>query len=164
MINSTLCYLEKDGAWLMLHRVKKTQDPNAGKWIGVGGKFEEGESPRECVIREVREETGLSLTKLRFRGLVTFVSDLYETEYMHLFTAAQWEGTLSPERCEACNEGVLRWIPIKEVETLPLWEGDRYFLKALREREDFFTLKLVYEGDSLKKVVWEDDEKEAEHA
>ena len=144
MILSTLCYIEKDGCWLMLHRVKKKNDLNHDKWIGVGGKFEEGESPEDCLLREVQEETGLRLTQYRFRGIVTFVSDRYETEYMHLFTAHGFEGELT-----VCDEGELRWVEKDEVLSLPLWEGDREFLRLLREDAPFFSLKLVYQGDKL---------------
>lgn len=144
MKNTTLCYVEQDGKYLMLLRNKKKQDENAGKWIGVGGKFEEGESPQDCLLREVQEETGLRLTQYRFRGIVTFVSDRYETEYMHLFTAHGFEGELIP-----CDEGELRWVEKEEVLSLPLWEGDREFLRLLREDAPFFSLKLVYQGDKL---------------
>ena len=144
MKNTTLCYVEQDGKYLMLLRNKKKQDENAGKWIGVGGKFEEGESPQDCLLREVQEETGLRLTQYRFRGIVTFVSDQYETEYMHLFTAHGFEGERIP-----CDEGKLRWVEKDEVLSLPLWEGDREFLRLLREDAPFFSLKLVYQGDKL---------------
>lgn len=144
MKNTTLCYVEQDGKYLMLLRNKKKQDENAGKWIGVGGKFEEGESPQDCLLREVQEETGLHLTQYRFRGIVTFVSDRYETEYMHLFTAHGFEGELT-----ACDEGELKWVEKDEVLSLPLWEGDREFLRLLREDAPFFSLKLVYQGDKL---------------
>lgn len=144
MKNTTLCYVEQDGKYLVLLRNKKKQDENAGKWIGVGGKFEEGESPQDCLLREVQEETGLRLTQYRFRGIVTFVSDRYETEYMHLFTAHGFEGELIP-----CDEGELRWVEKDEVLSLPLWEGDREFLRLLREDAPFFSLKLVYQGDKL---------------
>ena len=144
MILSTLCYIEKDGCWLMLHRTKKKNDINHDKWLGIGGKFEEGESPEECLLREVREETGLTLTDYRFRGLVTFVSDEAPTEYMHLFTATGFTGTL-----RECDEGRLEWIPIGEVGRLPLWQGDRLFLSLLRQEGPFFSLNLEYRGDRL---------------
>ena len=146
---STLCYLEKDGQYLMLHRVKKKNDMNEGKWIGVGGHFEDGESPEECVLREVKEETGYTLTSYQYRGVVTFVFAEEETEYMSLFTADGFTG----EPIE-CNEGVLKWIDKKEVLNLNLWEGDKIFLKLLDEKIPFFSLKLVYsfEGE-LKKAV-----------
>ena len=148
MILSTLCYIEKDGCWLMLHRVKKKNDVNHDKWIGIGGKFEEGESPEDCLLRETREETGLTLTEYRFWGLVTFVSDEAPTEYMHLFTATGFTGTL-----QECDEGTLEWVPIKQVETLPLWQGDRLFLELLQREERFFSLKLRYEGERLAEAV-----------
>lgn len=148
MILSTLCYIEKDGCWLMLHRVKKKNDLNHDKWIGVGGKFEEGESPEDCLLREVGEETGLTLTDYRFRGLVTFVSDEAATEYMHLFTATGFSGTLRD-----CDEGTLEWVPIPQVETLPLWQGDKLFLRLLQTEKDFFSLKLRYVGDHLVQAV-----------
>lgn len=148
MILSTLCYIEKDGCWLMLHRVKKKNDVNHDKWIGIGGKFEEGESPEDCLLRETREETGLTLMEYRFRGLVTFVSDEAPTEYMHLFTATGFTGTL-----QECDEGTLEWVPIKQVETLPLWQGDRLFLELLQREERFFSLKLRYEGERLAEAV-----------
>ena len=144
MKNTTLCYVEQEGKYLMLLRNKKAEDENAGKWIGVGGKFQEGESPQDCLLREVREETGLRLTRYRFRGIVTFVSDRYETEYMHLFTAQGFEGELTP-----CDEGELRWVEKEKVLSLPLWEGDREFLRLLWEDAPFFSLKLVYQGDRL---------------
>lgn len=148
MKNTTLCYIERNDAYLMLHRVKKQQDPNAGKWIGVGGKFEENESPDDCLLREVQEETGLTLTHWQCRGIVTFVSDEWPTEYMHLFTADAFTGTLTD-----CNEGTLAWVPRREVLDLNLWEGDRVFLKLLSEDAPFFLLKLVYRGDTLTQVV-----------
>ena len=141
---TTLCYLEKDGCYLMLHRTKKENDLNRDKWIGVGGKFEAEESPEECALREVREETGLTMTKYRFRGLVTFVSDEWGTEYMHLFTCTGFTGTL----CD-CDEGELTWLPKGELLKKNLWAGDKLFLRALDERQDFFTLKLVYHGEEL---------------
>lgn len=149
MILATLCYIEKEDCYLMLHRVKKEVDCNKGKWIGVGGKFEEGESPEECLLREVKEETGLTLTNYRFRGIVTFLSDAWEGEYMHLFTADAYEGELSEATMKNCPEGELKWIPKMELETLNLWEGDKIFLKLLQERDTFFSLKLRYEGDTL---------------
>ena len=144
MINSTLCYLERGDQYLMLHRVKKKGDLNHDKWIGVGGKFEEGESPEDCILRETREETGLTLTAYRYRGLVTFVSDQAPTEYMHLFTATEWTGTPHP-----CDEGDLAWIGKRALRELPMWEGDRIFLRLLEEETPFFSLKLKYEGDRL---------------
>jgi len=144
MINSTLCYLERGDEYLMLHRVKKKNDMNHDKWIGVGGKFEDKESPEDCILRECFEETGLTLTEYRYRGLVTFVSDLYPTEYMHLFTATGWTGDPHP-----CDEGELAWIRKAELLSLPLWEGDKIFLRLLDTDAPFFSLKLKYEGETL---------------
>lgn len=144
---TTLCYIEKENQYLMLYRGKKENDCNQGKWIGVGGKFEPGESPEECLLREVKEETGLTLTSYRFRGLVTFVSDEWEDEVMCLFTADGFEGDL-----QECSEGTLRWVDKREVPNLNLWEGDRVFLNMLLNKEDFFTLKLRYEGEKLVEV------------
>lgn len=144
MRNTTLCYLERDGQYLMLHRVKKSHDVNHGKWIGVGGKFEFQESPEDCLLREVREETGLTLKSWRYRGIVTFLYNDDEAEYMHLFTADGWTGTLKD-----CAEGELRWVPRAEVESLNLWQGDRIFLALLARDEPFFSLKLTYRGDDL---------------
>ncbi|MCD8142434.1 MAG: 8-oxo-dGTP diphosphatase [Clostridiales bacterium] len=144
MKNTSLCYIEQDGKYLLLHRVKKAQDENQGKWIGVGGKFEPKESPEECVLREAREETGLTLTRYRLRGIVTFVSDRYETEYMYLFTADGFTGTLTDT-----EEGVLQWVDKGAVLSLPHWEGDRLFLELLAKDAPFFSLKLEYQGDTL---------------
>ena len=149
MYLTTLCYIERDGKYLMLHRVKKEQDINEGKWIGVGGKFEKDESPEECLLREVREETGLILTSWRYRGIVTFISARGETEYMSLFTADGFRGEVGE-----CSEGVLRWIDRKEVMDLNLWEGDRIFLRLLEKERPFFSLKLVYdENDRLTEAL-----------
>lgn len=145
MKNTTLCYIENpQGEYLMLHRVKKENDLNRDKWIGVGGKFEDGESPEECVLRETLEETGLTLTDWRYRGIVTFVSDRWETEYMHLFTATGWTG-----RLHECDEGVLEWVSREQFRGLPQWEGDRIFLRLIEEDAPFFSLKLRYEGEHL---------------
>ena len=145
MKNTTLCYLEQDGCLLMLHRVKKVNDENQDKWIGVGGKLEDRESPEDCLLREVREETGLTLERWRYRGLVTFVSDKWETEYMHLYTADKFSGTM-----KECDEGNLEWVPREQVEHLPIWEGDKIFLRMIADPETpFFSLKLVYRGDTL---------------
>lgn len=145
MKNTTLCYIENErGDYLMLHRVKKENDCNRDKWIGVGGKFEDGESPEECVLRETLEETGLTLTDWRYRGIVTFVSDRWETEYMHLFTATGWTG-----RLHECDEGVLEWVSREQFRGLPQWEGDRIFLRLIEEDVPFFSLKLRYEGEYL---------------
>lgn len=171
---TTLCYIEKEGKYLMLHRVKKHHDINAGKWIGVGGHVENGETPEECLLREVKEETGLRLTAYRLRGLVTFLSDVCEPELMCVFTADAFDGEMiecdegelgwvapseeAPERPDeatsagliACNEGVLRWVDKTEVLALPTWEGDRVFLERLLSGDErFFSIKLRYEGDHL---------------
>ena len=148
MQNTTLCYLEKDGKYLMLYRKGKQNDVNEGKWLGVGGHFEEGESPYDCVIREVFEETGLALADARYRAVVTFASDAYESEQMHLFTSTDFVGELID-----CNEGALSWVDKDKVLSLPMWEGDSVFLKLLREREDFFSLKLEYHGDRLLRAI-----------
>ncbi len=148
MLNTTLCYIEQDGKYLMLHRVKKKNDINHDKWIGIGGKFEDKESPEDCALREVREETGLTLTSYAYRGLVTFVSDRYETEYMHLFTADGFTGELID-----CDEGTLEWVDKALVPTLPTWAGDRIFLDLLARDVPFFSLKLEYVGDTLVRAV-----------
>lgn len=144
MKHTTLCYPFRDGQYLMLHRVKKERDANRDKWIGIGGKFLDGESPEECLLREVWEETGLRLKSWRYRGIVTFVSDIWETEYMHLFTADEWEGTLTD-----CDEGELAWVDCAAVEKLPIWEGDKIFLRLMAGDVPFFSLKLRYEGEKL---------------
>ena len=143
-INSTLIYVERGDEYLMLHRTKKENDLNHDKWIGIGGKFEENESPEDCMLREAREETGLTLTNWRYRGIVTFISDTWETEYMHLFTADDWTGEL-----KEWDEGDLEWIKKSELLKLKLWEGDKIFLRLLDTDEPFFSLKLKYEGDTL---------------
>ncbi len=148
MRNTSLCYIECDGKYLLLHRVKKETDENKDKWIGIGGKFEEGESPEDCMLREVREETGLSLSAWRFRGIVTFVSDQWGTEYMHLFTSDSFSG-----RLKSCDEGELEWIDKPRLYELPIWEGDRIFLRLLEENAPFFSLKLCYAGDRLSLAV-----------
>lgn len=141
---STLCYIEKDGRYLMLHRTKKENDVNHDKWIGVGGKFEPDEMPEECLLREVLEETGLRLLKYRYRGILTFLADGWESEYIHLYTATEFEGEMTD-----CREGVLEWVLKEEIESLPIWEGDKIFLRLLREDAGFFSLKLKYQGDEL---------------
>lgn len=145
---TTLCYPERDGQYLMLHRVKKKNDVNHDKWIGVGGHFEDGESPEDCMLREVLEETGLTVTKFAYRGIVTFVSDRDPCEYMHLFTTSEWTGEM-----KECNEGDLQWIDKKALYDLTLWEGDRIFLRLLDKDIPFFSLKLVYHGDKLTDAV-----------
>ena len=141
---TTLCYLEKDDSYLMLHRVTKKNDINHDKWIGVGGHFEKGESPEDCLKREVMEEIGLSLGSFEFRGIVTFVSDHSEAQYMHLFTSKDFSGTIID-----CDEGKLEWVPIEKIDSLELWEGDRIFLRLLKEKAPFFSLKLVYKNGVL---------------
>lgn len=141
---TTLCYLEQGDRYLLLHRTKKEHDENRDKWIGVGGKFRDGESPEDCLLREVREETGLTLERYRFRGIVTFVSDIYPCEYMHLFTADRWSGVQ-----QVCREGDLEWLPKSTLATLPTWEGDRIFLDLLERNAPFFSLKLIYRGETL---------------
>ena len=148
MINTTLCYIEKDGKYLMLHRIKKKNDLNHDKWIGVGGKFIDKESPEDCLIREALEETGLTLTDYEYRGIVTFISDMYETEYMHLFKATGFSGQI-----KECDEGVLEWIEKDKLRSIPQWEGDKIFLDLLDKDVPFFSLKLQYEGDFLRLAV-----------
>ena len=135
---TTLCYIEKDDSYLMLHRVSKKHDVNKDKWIGIGGHFEENESPEECLLREAKEETGLTLTNWSFRGIVTFISEGWDTEYMCLYTADGYEGEMIP-----CNEGVLEWVKKEDLLKLNLWEGDKIFLKLLQENAPFFSLKLA---------------------
>lgn len=147
MKNTTLCYIEKDGCYLLLHRIKKENDLNHDKWIGIGGKFEENESPEDCLKREVWEETGLMLTDWRYCGIVTFLSDRWEGEYMHLFHATGFTGQLHD-----CDEGKLEWMPKERFAQLPQWEGDKIFLRLMEEGAPFFSLKLRYEGDRLVEV------------
>ena len=137
---TTLCYIEKDGRWLMMHRVKKDQDENAGKWIGIGGHLEENESPEECIRRECREEAGMELQDLRLRGIITFILPAWGNELTFLYTART-----DREDLPACEEGILKWVPIPEVLRLPLWEGDKVFLPLLYEKADLFSLKLIYD-------------------
>lgn len=146
---TTLCYLERDDCYLMMHRVKKKNDINQDKWIGVGGHAEDYESPEDCLLREVREETGLTLTAYRFRGIVTFALLGAETQYMCLYTATGWTGELS----EDCTEGVLEWVKKDRIRELPLWVGDWVFFRLLEEDAPFFSLKLVYDGDALMECV-----------
>ena len=141
---TSLCYIEKDNEYLMLHRVKKKVDVNKGKWVGIGGGFDDGESPHECAVREIFEETGLKAVNPRLRGIITFVSDKWENEQMFLFTVTDFSGEL-----KVCDEGDLAWVDKDKIAELNIWEGDKIFLKMLEEREDFFTLKFVYEGDKL---------------
>ncbi len=148
MKNTTLCYIQRGDQYLMLHRVKKENDLNHDKWVGVGGKFEPNESPDDCLKREVLEETGLTLTGYRCRGVVTFLSDEWEGEYMYLYTADGFEGTIID-----CDEGTLEWVDIDRVPELPLWAGDKIFFRLLKEDAPWFSLKLRYEGDTLKEAV-----------
>jgi len=149
MRNTTLCYIQNDnGQTLLLHRVKKENDLNKDKWIGVGGKFEDKESPEDCLLREVKEETGLTLISYKYRGIVTFISDVWETEYMHLFTADKFTGTII-----TCSEGTLEWVDNDILYSLPTWEGDRIFLELIKNNAPFFSLKLEYEGEALFSAV-----------
>ena len=148
MLHTTLCYLERGTEYLMLHRVKKKNDINHDKWIGLGGKFEENESPEDCVLREVREESGFTLQEYCYRGLVTFVSDVYPTEYMHLFTATGWTGIQ-----QVCEEGNLEWIEKIALRQLPMWQGDHIFLDLLESNAAFFSLKLEYTGQTLSSAI-----------
>lgn len=140
---STLCHIVNDGKYLMMHRVKKKNDINKDKWIGVGGKFEYGESPDECLLREVKEETGLTLLDYKCRGIVTFIYGEDVVEYMHVYTADKYEGELISN----CDEGELVWVPIKDIYDLPIWEGDKIFFRYIEEDREFFSLKLVYSLD-----------------
>lgn len=148
MLNTTQCYLRCGDEVLMQHRVKKRNDENHGKWIAVGGKFEPGESPEDCMLREVREETGLRLDNWRYRGIVTFVSDQWGTEFLHLFTAQCARIDPPP-----CDEGVLEWLPWASLPALPIWEGDKIFLRLLDQEIPFFSLKLRYRSDMLVEAV-----------
>lgn len=142
---TTLCYLEQDGKYLMLYRNKKEGDQSEGKYLGVGGKLERGESPEECALREIREETGFEVSDLTFRGIVTFISDVWEHELMFLYSAGRWTGTLRMD----CSEGELLWVPKEQVLSLPAWQGDKYFLRKLLDGDHDIHLKLVYEGEQL---------------
>ena len=146
MRNTTLCHIECDGKYLMLHRVKKENDLNHDKWVGIGGKFEEKESPEQCNAREVFEETGLILNDARYRCVVTFISDIWESELMHVFTASDFSGQI-----KECDEGELVWIDKSRVYSLPIWEGDKIFLHLIENKDHpFFSLRLEYTGDTLK--------------
>ena len=159
---TTLCYIEKDGCWLMLHRIKKAQDENAGKWIGIGGHLEENEAPEECVLREIREETGLEVTDLKLRGLITFILPDWGNELTFLYTA-RTDGDVPADRLDG-PEGILHWVPIAEVESLSLWEGDRVFLPLLNQRQDCFSLKLTYlSGGALEQAALDGEESEYAH-
>ena len=157
MKSTTLCYLERGNQYLMLHRTKKENDLNHDKWLGVGGKFEEGESPEDCMLREVLEETGYTVTQWRYCGIVTFISDVWEAEHMHLFVCTEWTGNEIE-----CNEGDLEWIDKKRLLELTLWEGDKIFLKLIDEHTPFFSLKLTYQGDNLQQAVLNGKEINAE--
>ncbi|MCJ7855291.1 8-oxo-dGTP diphosphatase [Lachnospiraceae bacterium NSJ-143] len=148
MRNTTLCYIEKDGHYLMLHRTKKEVDENKDKWIAVGGKFEYGESPEDCALREVKEETGLTLNSYSYKGIVTFVSDKWGTEYMHLFLSDNFSGEIAE-----CDEGELMWVEKEKINSLYSWEGDKIFLTLIEKNVPFFSLKLVYEGETLMTAV-----------
>ena len=145
---TTLCYIEKENKYLMLHRISKKKDGNKDKWIGVGGHFEKGESPEDCLLREVKEETGLELTSYQFRGIVTFRSDEWPDEYMCLYTADRYTGDIGN-----CDEGELVWVEKEKIMDLNIWEGDKIFLKLLTENQPFFSLKLEYKGDKLVNTV-----------
>ena len=150
MKQTTLCYIDDGTRYLMLHRVKKENDASHGKWIGVGGKCEADESPDECMLREVKEETGLEITRWHYRGIVTFISDTWPNEYMHLFTASEWQGNIDMD----CNEGDLAWIAKDKLMDLRLWEGDRIFLRLLLdESTPFFSLKLIYVQDEMTTAI-----------
>ena len=153
MKNTSLCYIERGDSYLMLHRVKKNNDENHDKWIGIGGKFEEGESPEECMRREMLEETGLTAKSWQYRGIVTFVSDEWGTEYMHLFKCSDYSGEI-----KECDEGVLEWIKKDKLLSLPIWEGDKIFLRLLDTDCPFFSLKLCYSGDRLIKAALNGEE------
>ena len=145
MKQTTLCYVEKDDSYLLLHRIKKKNDENYEKWIGIGGKIEDKESPFDCIRREAMEEVGLTLNNLRYRGIVTFVSDIYPTEYMHLFYTRDFDGEPKAE----CDEGVATWVKKCDIEKLPIWQGDKIFLELLDKDTPFFSLKLEYRGELL---------------
>mgnify|MGYP003571373050 FL=1 len=149
MLNTSLCYIEQNGSYLLLHRIKKKNDINHDKWIGIGGKFEEGESPEDCIRREAREETGLELTRLKYCGIVTFISDgMNEVEFMHLFKATEFTGQIKD-----CDEGVLEWISKEKFAELPHWDGDRIFLTLMDREVPFFSLKLTYKGEVLTEAL-----------
>ena len=148
MKSTTLCYLERGNRYLMLHRTKKENDLNHDKWLGVGGHFEDGESPEDCTLREVREETGYTVTQWRYCGIVTFISDRWENEFMHLFVCTDWIGNEI-----VCNEGDLEWIEKKRLLELTMWEGDKIFLQLIEDHAPFFSLKLTYKGDELQEAI-----------
>ncbi len=145
---TTLCYIEKENQYLMMHRIKKEKDINKDKWVGIGGHFEEDESPEECLLREVSEETGLKLLSYRLRGIITFISDRWQTEYMFLYTADRFEDEVG-----SCDEGNLEWVDKALVYELPIWEGDKIFFRLLEQDAPFFSLKLRYMGEELTEAV-----------
>ena len=144
MVETTLCYIESEGRVLLFYRTRKKKDPNQGKWIGVGGHIEKGETPEMCVLREVWEETGLHLLDVRARGIVHFRSDVQPDEDMYLFTAEKFTGTLRD-----CEEGELAWVEKEKMFSLPMWAGDRVFLQLIQEDRDAFTCTLNYCGETL---------------
>lgn len=148
LLQTTLCYLERDGCYLMLHRIKKKKDVNKDKWIGVGGKFEPGEDALACVLREVREETGLTMNAPVYRGIVDFYCPPWAPERMHLYTCTDFAGQLTD-----CDEGTLEWVPKDAVCALPIWQGDKIFFDLLRRDAPFFHLELFYQGDTLQKAL-----------
>lgn len=155
MRETTLCYLERGSEYLMLHRIRKQNDPNHDKWIGVGGGIESDETPEDCLLREVREETGLALLRFQKRGVIDFISDRWKDEVMHLYTADRWSGEMID-----CDEGVLEWVEKEALLNLPLWAGDRVFLKLLSENAPFFRLRLEYRGETLARAVLDGKELE----
>lgn len=148
LLQTTLCYLEQDGCYLMLHRVKKKRDVNKDKWVGVGGKFEPGEDALACVMREVQEETGLTMDQPLYRGMVDFFCPPWPAERMHLYTCTSFHGRMTD-----CDEGTLEWVPKEQVCELPIWQGDKIFFDLLRREAPFFHLELHYEGDLLRRAV-----------
>lgn len=148
LLQTTLCYLEQDGCYLMLHRIKKKKDVNHDKWIGVGGKFEPGETALACALREVREETGLTMENPQYRGIVDFYCAPWPAERMHLYTCTRFAGTMTD-----CNEGTLEWVPKEALQNLPIWPGDKLFFRLLAEEAPFFHLELTYDGDTLTRAV-----------
>ena len=153
LLQTTLCYLEQDGCYLMLHRIKKKKDVNHDKWIGVGGKFEPGETALACALREVQEETGLTMQNPQYRGIVAFSCAPWPAERMHLYTCTEFTGTMTD-----CNEGTLEWVPKEAVQNLPIWPGDKLFFKLLAENAPFFHLELTYDGDTLTRALLDGQE------
>lgn len=153
LLQTSLCYLEQDGCYLMLHRIKKKKDVNHDKWIGVGGKFEPGETALACALREVQEETGLTMQNPQYRGIVDFYCAPWPAERMHLYTCTEFTGTMTD-----CNEGTLEWVPKEAVQNLPIWPGDKLFFKLLAENAPFFHLKLTYDGDTLTRALLDGQE------